>query len=377
MDDTYNKLPDEIWLEIINFSNEKNLLFTNKSFFELFDFMKVEEDIIECIIKYNLLHILAYIISLGGPESFIIKKNIITTESLNRHFKMSCEKGQYAIVTYLVALGADFRIDNDYGLIHAAKNGHIGVVKYLVSKGANIGANDNCAIKFASENGHLEVVEYLVSKGADINANNNYPIEMASKNGHLKVVEYLVSLGVDIRANDDYVVGLAYYYDHHEVVDYLISQGAVLNKSKYSSSYNAFNLLPADIWIKIVNHTQEVGLLLTNRSFFELLSLINIKVDIIEYISNNNLTDVLKYLVFLKSINHPFCRFIRYSSLDDYLVKSCCEGDLSIIKDLILLGASERKAVMLACQNGHLEIIRYFVSQEVLILNVVIIVQLQ
>ena len=48
--------------------------------------------------------------------------------------------------------------------------------------------------------GRLEIIKYLVSLGADIRVRNDWAIQWASKYGHLETVKYLVSLGANIRA---------------------------------------------------------------------------------------------------------------------------------------------------------------------------------
>jgi ankyrin repeat protein len=45
----------------------------------------------------------------------------------------------------------------------AVKSGNLHTIKYLVSIGADITVGDNYAVRLADENGHEEVVEYLKS----------------------------------------------------------------------------------------------------------------------------------------------------------------------------------------------------------------------
>ncbi len=62
------------------------------------------------------------------------------------------------------------------------KNEHIEIVKYLVSLGADYTINNNFTIRYASYYGHLAIVEYLVLLRADYTANNNFAIRWASCN---------------------------------------------------------------------------------------------------------------------------------------------------------------------------------------------------
>ncbi|ADO18225.1 hypothetical protein [Acanthamoeba castellanii mimivirus] len=66
-----------------------------------------------------------------------------------------------------------------------------------------------------------------------------------------------------------------------------------------------YDTLPPELWVKIIDYSGEISLLLTDKNFFELFNLVNYKIDVIEYLVENNLIDVLKYLVSLKKLKHP------------------------------------------------------------------------
>jgi hypothetical protein len=94
---------------------------------------------------------------------------------------------------WLVSLGVDIHIYNEYPLIYASEYGNLEVVKYLVSLGVDIHANNDAALRYASGNGHLEVVKFLVSQGADIHAENEWALRHASYYGYLEIVKFLES----------------------------------------------------------------------------------------------------------------------------------------------------------------------------------------
>lgn len=54
------------------------------------------------------------------------------------------------------------------------------------------------SITEASRYGNLMCVKYLVSVGADIHVDDDYSLRCSARYGHLEVVKYLVSLGADI-----------------------------------------------------------------------------------------------------------------------------------------------------------------------------------
>jgi hypothetical protein len=124
---------------------------------------------------------LEWLISIGVD---INKEEILIIASSN---------GDLELVKYLVSLGADIHILNEYALRLASRHGCLDVVKYLVSVGVDIHDANESALKWAVANGHLEVVKYLVSLGADIHVNNGEPFRWASGNKQFEIVNFLES----------------------------------------------------------------------------------------------------------------------------------------------------------------------------------------
>ncbi|AKI79812.1 ankyrin repeat-containing protein [Acanthamoeba polyphaga mimivirus] len=124
----YYQLPPELWVKIINYSNEPCLLLTDKNFFELLYLVDIKVDVIEYIIENNLLDVLKYMVSLKKLSHPFFDKNIFTIESLNKCFKTSCKKGRLNVIKYLVDLDVDIRIDDDYAVGLASRYGQIEIV---------------------------------------------------------------------------------------------------------------------------------------------------------------------------------------------------------------------------------------------------------
>ncbi|AKI79733.1 putative ankyrin repeat protein [Acanthamoeba polyphaga mimivirus] len=206
MNNIYYRLPIELWVKIVNYSNEISLLVTNKQFFELIVLVDVEVDIIEYIVETNSVDIMRYIMWLKNNSHDIFDKLIVTINSLDSQLVNSCKIGNLSMIKYLIDLDADIKADNDSAVRLASKKGYLEIVKYLVSQGANIRSDNDYAVRLASRKGHLEVVKYLVSQGANIRSDNDYAVKWASENGHLEVVKYLVTQGANIRSGNDYAV---------------------------------------------------------------------------------------------------------------------------------------------------------------------------
>jgi ankyrin repeat protein len=95
---------------------------------------------------------------------------------------------------WLISLGSDIRICDNFAVKVCSRYGYLEVVKYLVSVGADIHAENDYAVRWASHCGHLEVVKYLVSIGANINVYDGEALRFASNHAHLNIVEYIKSL---------------------------------------------------------------------------------------------------------------------------------------------------------------------------------------
>lgn len=123
-------------------------------------------------------------------------------------------------VKCVVSKGADVRVDNDYVLYDAVRNGDLENVKDLVSKGADVRVDNDLPLRVAAYWGKFEVVKYLVEEcGADVCI---YVLRWAVGQGHLEVVKYLVSeAGADVHVHDDWTLRWAVYKGHLKIVKYL------------------------------------------------------------------------------------------------------------------------------------------------------------
>nr|AEX63278.1 putative ankyrin repeat protein [Moumouvirus Monve] len=151
----------------------------------------------------------------------------------------ACYNGFLKIVKFLIKNGANIHADNDAPLKWAARGGYLNVVKFLVKNGANINVKNNCPLSWASEYGHLEIVKYLIECGANIHLDNNAALQFASRNGHYKIVKYLIKKGANILAEDYNSLNLAAHNGHMEIIKYLIKKEKILKLIKIKQ----YNLL--------------------------------------------------------------------------------------------------------------------------------------
>jgi ankyrin repeat protein len=177
------------------------------------------------LLPAGLLAIQPMMVVITDQQLHVLKTLRLKKESLEDWFQSACRNGHLEVVKYLVSLGVDIHVWEEYGFRWACMNGHLEVVKYLVSLGVNIHTMEEWGFRLACQNGHLEVVKYLVSLGVDIHAMEEWGFRSACENGHLEVVKYLVSLGVDIHADDEAGFRWACKNGHLEVVKYIVPLG--------------------------------------------------------------------------------------------------------------------------------------------------------
>ncbi len=116
MNDIYYRLPVELWVKIVDCSNEITLLVTNKIFFELIVLINIKVDIIEYIVSNNDLYLIKYVLLLKNNNHNIFDKLVITIDSLNKQLVKSCKKSNLTMIKYLTDLGADITSKNNYAV---------------------------------------------------------------------------------------------------------------------------------------------------------------------------------------------------------------------------------------------------------------------
>lgn len=259
----YPNIPTEIWLYILetDIDSTINLLFTNKYFFDLFEFVKCNFNVLQEIIKRGYVHILKHVDELENLSPLVF----IETMNVHDKLKLACNYDQLSIVEYLVEnnnnniktinndviITASFygrtniveyfikkNIDNKSifeALTNACDNGHLETMIVLINNGADIKANDSFIIKQAISKGHLNIVKYLVENYVSIDFKDDTYIINSAQKGYCKMVEYLVYHGADYRTIDDLPIRCALIGGHLDIVKYLQSLGADIEADNESS----------------------------------------------------------------------------------------------------------------------------------------------
>ncbi|MGA1871410.1 MAG: ankyrin repeat domain-containing protein [bacterium] len=185
-----------------------------------------------------------------------VKELIATGADVNMVFKngnrskiplvLAAEKGDPAIIEFLISKGAVIDPEVGYGLtplMKAAYKGHAEVVDLLIKKGAEINNKNrfnDTALIYASQNGHIQTVKLLISLGAEINVKDSVgksPLSHACDCGNAEIVKILVENGahVDSRSSQDRTPLFCTSSNGYvEMADFLISKGADINSKDFS-----------------------------------------------------------------------------------------------------------------------------------------------
>jgi ankyrin repeat protein len=111
-------------------------------------------------------------------------------------FFISCEHGNLEVVKYLLDVGVDIHISDNYGLRVASENGHLEVVKLLIEHGADVNAYSGNCLYYSSYGGHLEVVKFLLDNGAKTHIDG--AMHGAIKADRLTIIEILLDHGANV-----------------------------------------------------------------------------------------------------------------------------------------------------------------------------------
>jgi len=105
--------------------------------------------------------------------------------------RICAQAGKTKFVKYLIDIGAEVRMENDFALRWASRYGYVDIVKLLLDAGANVHAISDTALRWASYHGHTEVVKLLLDDGADVHIYGDEPLRYAIRNGHSNIVKII------------------------------------------------------------------------------------------------------------------------------------------------------------------------------------------
>ncbi|XP_067676346.1 serine/threonine-protein phosphatase 6 regulatory ankyrin repeat subunit A-like [Haliotis asinina] len=290
----------------------------------------------------------------------------------------ACLGGHVEVVKYVVSKN---RVDiNSRGkdkktpVMVAGESGHRNVVELLVKYGANLSLRDahrNNILHLACGRGHVGVVKYVISQDTvDINSRGNNkktPIMVAGRRGHTEVIRLLVKNGADLSLRDAHGDNILYHAclgGHVEVVKYVVSKNRVdinsRGKDKKTPVMVAGERGHKDVVELLVKYGANLSLRDAHRNNILHLACGRRRVEVIKCVISHNVVDI-------NSIGKDKKTPVMVAGET---------GQRDVVKLLVKYGAnlSLRDAhgdniLYYACLGGHVEVVKYVVSQHVQDIN--------
>ncbi|XP_071111894.1 serine/threonine-protein phosphatase 6 regulatory ankyrin repeat subunit A-like [Haliotis cracherodii] len=297
--------------------------------------------------RNNILHVAC----LGGHTDmvkYVLSQKIADINSRGQYemtpLMMAAEKGHRQVFDLLVTQGADvFLVDDDRNnILHVAcLGGHTDMVKYVLSqKVADInsrGQYGRTPLMMAAEKGHRQVFDLLVTQGADVSLvddNRNNILHVACLGGHTDMVKYVLSQKVaDINSRGQYgrtPMMMSAEKGHRQVFDLLVIQGA------------------------------DVSLVDDNRNNFLHVACLGGHVDMVKYVLSQQVADINNRGQYGRT---PMMIAAQkgHRQVFDLLVTQGAE--------VFLVDDNRNNILHVACLGGHVDMVKYVLSQKVADIN--------
>ena len=295
--------------------------------------------------------------------------------SCNSGLQTAARIGRADVVKFILDLGFDVHIHDDFALLNASECGHLEVVKIIVNDKANLNIC-NAAFKNSLIHGHLNIVQFFIERGlvidfnstlqfaarkgyldlsrlflecgADINADDDRALCEASSSGHVELVKFLIESGANIHADDDCALRETSVCGRTEVVKLLIKNGAnihalndcALCEASYAGHIEVVKLLLPGT---IINN---VYIALWNAASKERIEVFELILDKCKYININ--------LSFIKAAKYGFLEALKILlNRGANIHYSEYDSENNKINDAALIGA---------VKNGHLHVVEFLIS---------------
>ena len=286
--------------------------------------------------------------------------------------------GHADTVAGMLAQGAEIDAENAKGekaLTCAARGGHLNVVKILLDKGANIRARTgtgNTALSLAAEEGRLDVVEVLLEKGAPLDFADHKKrtaLTLAARNGHPKVVALLLGRGADPLTTGGEDAGKepsslrqeffrAVLVGDAPKVKELLDRDPALAGEKTNGGDTALLLASCLGYADVVENLLAKGADVDYRNSYHATALM--------WACYNGKKDVVKKLLAHRADVNAVDKWNAGAA-----VYAAGAGHRAILEVLAANGsdlhrrAEDGTALVLAAQNGHLDVVKFLLSKDV------------
>lgn len=272
-------------------------------------------------------------------------------------FNKAVTQGHIDIVTYFINLGMPINTPTKQPICKAVKYKHLTIVQLLLDNDANVFVQSNYALECAIDNKSFEIVKTLVNHICE-NKPDEIPklklsdlVEFAFLHGNIETIQFLVKT---CKKHQENLPNIVYFFKNiinrgdYQIVKYSLSiypNHIITQNSLISAATNGFH----NIFKLLFDSAIASGLDLSKRHF-ELVS------DII-YKNNTQITTYLLDYIITNNIK------VSKVLLNDYLIETASEGDITATKQLIMLGADPSydryEAIKEAMNNNHTNVFDY------------------
>ncbi|XP_046548423.1 protein fem-1 homolog A-like [Haliotis rubra] len=248
--------------------------------------------------------------------------------------------------------------------------GHLDVVKYIVSHRAKVGINSRGSKKktpvmVAGRWGHKDVVEFLVELGADLSLvyeGGSSVLHLACFGGHLEVAKYIVSKGkVNINSRGwkkKTPVMVAAANGHKDVVEFLVEHGADLSRV-YGGGSSTLHLASFGGHLDVVRYIVAQNKVNINSRGWKKKTPVMVAAEMGE-------KDVVEFLV-----EHGAYLSLLLASGNNILHLACKGGHLEVVKYIVSQnkvninsrGWKKKTPVMVAAANGHQKLVEFLIRK--------------
>ncbi|XP_067661991.1 ankyrin-3-like [Haliotis asinina] len=302
----------------------------------------------------------------------------LTCDTGSNILHLACSKGRLEVLKYILSqnivdINSRGRSKKTPAMI-AAECGHEKVVELLVEKGANLslacekGSN---ILHLACSKGRLEVVKYILSQNiVDINCrgrSKKTPAMTAAQYGYKEVVELLMEKGANLSLVNDKsrnILHVACSRGRLEVVKYVLSQNIVDINSRGRSKKTPAMIAAESGYKEVVELLMEKGAnmsLVSDRGSNILhLACSRGRLEVVKYVLSQNIVDI-NSRGGSKKTSAMNAGESGYKEVVELLVEN--GADLSLVCD------RGSNILHLACSKGHLEVVKYVISQNIVDIN--------
>ncbi|XP_048250459.1 ankyrin repeat domain-containing protein 17-like isoform X2 [Haliotis rufescens] len=296
----------------------------------------------------------------------------------NNILHVACLGGHTDMVKYILSQKvANINSRGQYGwtpLMMSAEKGHRQVFDLLVTQGADVSLvdyNRNKILHVACLGGHTDMVKYVLSqKVADINSRGQYgrtPTMMSAEKGHRQVFDLLVTQGADVSLVDDNrnnILHVACLGGHVDMVKYILSKKVadinIRGKYGWTPLMKAAEKGHRQVFDLLVTQGADVSLVDDNRNNILHVACLGGHVDMVKYALSQKVADINS----------------RGHNGRTPLMKAAQKGHRQVFDLLVTQGADEflvdenRNDILhFACLGGHVDMVKYVLSQEVADIN--------